>query len=73
MNAYELYEAAIDNDSSDLSAKNFSDYADGALNIFITSEVAEKISACAINFRDNGDGSNDLYHMVEKPLSEITL
>ncbi|GKV89295.1 hypothetical protein [Pectobacterium carotovorum] len=76
MNAYELYDAAIENaemNDAEISAKYFSEYADGAMNTYISDDVAKKIAECAIEFRDNGNGSSDLYHMVEKPLSEIEI
>ncbi|MEQ9888854.1 hypothetical protein ABRP55_20235 [Pectobacterium zantedeschiae] len=76
MNAYEIYEAATENAESNnivISAKYFSEYADGALDTYISDEVAEKIMACATQFRNEGKGSNDLWHMVEKPLSEIDI
>ncbi|ATZ95312.1 hypothetical protein [Dickeya fangzhongdai] len=76
MNAYQLYDAAMENAENndiEISAEYFSDYAEGALNIFMSQNLAEKIYACAVNFRDNGVGTNDLWHMVEKPLSEIEI
>jgi len=75
MNAYELYDAAFDNanDHVEYSASYVTEYAEGAYDICIEYDVAKQIADCALNFRENGNGTNDLYYMVEKPLSEIEI
>ena len=76
MTAYELYTAAIENaemNDIEISEAYFSEYADGALDKYLEVKTANVIHECAINFRDNGNGTNDLWHMVEKPLSEIEI
>ncbi|WP_263083278.1 hypothetical protein [Dickeya solani] len=42
MNAYQIYDAAIENAENndiEISAKYFSEYADGALNIFLSTPM----------------------------------
>ncbi|SFN76570.1 hypothetical protein SAMN05216516_1206 [Izhakiella capsodis] len=75
MNAFEIYDAAFDsaNDNIEYTAHYVKQYAEGALDVFLSDEIAKEIADCAIKFRDNGNGTNDLYHFVEKPLSEIEI
>lgn len=76
MNAYELHEAAFapDQESSE-SVEYIAEYAEGAYEkpIFVTKEIAEKILQCHLDYKNNGDGSNDYYYMIEEPLSDIEL
>ncbi|WP_428142372.1 hypothetical protein [Delftia acidovorans] len=75
MNAYELFDAVFDsaNDYAEPTASYVKQYADGALDLVISDEVAETIAAAKRTFDAQGDGSNDFHHMVRKPLEEIKL
>lgn len=76
MNAYQLFEAAFDSaqkEYAENTAAYVKQYADGALDLCVTDEMAQKIVACRADFEKNGDGSNDFRHMVIKPLEEIEL
>jgi hypothetical protein len=75
MNAFTLYQSAFDSycDFIEFTTDYVVAYASGAFDKFISVEVAKKIVDCAINFRDNGNGSNDLFYMIEQPLSAIEL
>lgn len=76
MNAYELYDAAFDSAQGEFAQSTVEyvkQYADGAFNTVVSDEVAQKIVACRVDFEQNGDGSNDFWHMVRKPLEAIEL
>ena len=80
MNAFELYELAIDAKSVDcrgafdyLQLEDLHEYFDGLLN----QEIAEKIIAAhnALHEANEATGkfANNYYHIIEKQLSEIEL
>ena len=75
MNAYELYDAAFDSacDGAEATAAYVKQYAAGAFDLTISDEVAELIAAAKREFDAAGDGSNDFWHMVQKPLEDIEL
>lgn len=76
MTAMDIYEAAFDTtriEYFDYSSAGVQAYAEGAMDLFISDEVAEKIAQCAVSFRDNGHGENDFFYLVEKPLRDIEL
>lgn len=76
MNAYELYEAVFDNDAEE-TVEYIKQYAEGAFDLSISEEVAQKILDCRERYKAeterNGEGQNNLYHFVKAPLSEILL
>lgn len=79
MNAFELYDAAFDSacDYAEDTIEYIQGYADGAFNLSVSDEIAQKILDCKAAFKaeteKNGQGQNNLYHLVEAPLSEIEL
>lgn len=70
----DIFEAAIDNalaneiDLSEFSARDFESYSEGAMDIYISNEKAELMASCMNDFCENGQGSNDYFHMVESKL-----
>lgn len=79
MNAYNVFEAAFDtaNDFSENSVAYVQQYAENALGVSVSIEVATAIVA-AKNAADsanaeNSEGQNNLWHYAEKPLSEIEI
>lgn len=79
MNAYELYDAVFDsaNDCAENTPGYVQQYADGAFDMYVAEEVAQKIVDCRSSYlaetEANGEGENNLQHCVKKPLSEIEL
>ena len=75
MNAFELYEAVFDsaNEYAQATTEYVSQYAENALDKHISSDVANQIIECHIAFKNKGNGNNDYFHMVEKPLSAIEI
>lgn len=80
MNAFELYDAVFDsaNDGSDdVTAANVIAYADGALDLTISNEVAERVAKLRkewLAMVEAGTATaNEHYHLVEKELSEVEL
>ena len=84
MNAFNLYNAVFDSARSEFVPPDRSgriadviQYADGALDLTVSADVAAKIVdaraayECATD--ENGEGQNNMWHYVEKPLSEIAL
>lgn len=79
MNAFDLYDAVFDsaNDYAENTTAYVKQYADGAFDLYISDEVAQKIVDCRTEFltetEKNGEGQNNQWHCVEKSLSEIEL
>lgn len=79
MNAYELEQAAFDTacDGAEETVEYIQGYADGAFNLTVSDEVAQKIldcrAACKNATEENGEGQNNGYHLVQVPLEEIEL
>lgn len=79
MNAFKLYTAAFDTalDYTENTVDYIKGYADGAFNIIISDDVAEKIIDAKIKLEkandENGQWTNNFYHIVEAPLSEIEI
>ena len=77
MNAYQIYDAVFDedNDYKQNTPDYIQDYALNTLGVTITKELARKISDCHTKCLDemewNGEGRNNHWHYVRKPLSEI--
>ena len=78
MNAFNIYEGAIQNaEQNDLAvdAEYIKDYASGALDVEITTEVAEKIVSCFVAYeavRGNGNGV-DYDYLVKFELQDIEI
>ena len=79
MNAFELNSAAFDSacDNAEETVEYIQAYAEGAFNLTVSDEVAQKIldcrAACRAETEKNGEGQNNGYHFVEVPLSDIEL
>lgn len=79
MNAFELNNAAFDSacDYAEETVEYIQGYADGAFNLTVSGEIAQKIldcrAACKVETEQNGEGQNNGYHFVEVPLSDIEL
>ncbi len=77
MNAYQIYDAVFDeaNDYKQNTTDYIQDYALNALDVAITKKLAQKISDCHTKYlaetERNGEGQNNHWHYVQKPLSEI--
>ena len=78
MNAFNIYEGAIQNaEQNDLAvdAEYIKDYASGALDVEITTEVAKKIVSCFVAYeavRGNGNGV-DYDYLVKFELQDIEI
>lgn len=76
-NAFQLYDAAIDNAKSNdliVDEQYLVDYAENACGIYISADVAEKMMAAHAAWADTENKSgNEHFHLVEKPLAEIDL
>lgn len=79
MNAVELYEAAFDsaNDYAEPTAEYVQQYADGAFDLAVPADAAEKIAVIRrgwLALVESGEAdSNQKYHTVTAPLEEIEL
>ena len=79
MNAFELNNAAFDSacDCAEESIAYIQGYADGAFDLTVSDEIAQKILDCRAAYRHetekNGEGQNNKYHLIEVPLSAIDL
>lgn len=79
MNAYELEQAAFDSacDNAEETVEYIQSYADGAFDLYVSADVAQKIlecrKACRETTEQNGEGENNGWHMVRKPLEQIEL
>lgn len=84
MNAYELYDAVFDSaraewipESREEQIEDVISYADGAFNLNISHAVATQIidarESLSVANGENGEWENNLWHCVEKQLSEIEL
>ena len=79
MTAYELMESAFDTACGDAeeTINYIQGYASGAFNLYVSKEICEKIlecrAACAKATEDNGEGENNGWHLVRKPLEAIEL
>lgn len=79
MNAYELEQAAFDSacDHAKETVEYIQSYADGAFDLYVPAEVAQKIldcrKACREASENNGEGENSGWHLVRKPLEQIEL
>lgn len=78
MNAFEIYEAAFDaaqGDNRAATAEYVSDYADGALEISVSNEVAQKIADVRADYLAQCEAgeidSNWIYYNVQAALEEI--
>lgn len=77
MNTYQIYDAVFDeaNDYKQNTPDYIQDYALNALGVTITKELAQNISDCHTKYLvetgRNGEGQNNHWHYVRKPLSEI--
>ena len=81
MNAYEVYDAAFDSAADPKKvieeigsvAEYVKAYADGAFDIVLSDEVANKIAECANNIAnyEGYDWGHAHYVMVQQPLEEI--
>ena len=83
MNAFELYEAVFDpardeclpeEKTVDKLTQEVSEYASGAFEISVDDGTCQRIAEAYIAFqnRENQvEGSNEYFHLVEKPLREI--
>lgn len=80
MNAFELYEAVFDSareefvpETREDRIKDVVDYADGAFDLYVDSDVAGKIVDAEMSFQKSEQGSNNFYHLVQQPLESIEL
>lgn len=80
MNAFEIYSAAFDaaqGDARQATAEYVLDYADGALEISISQELAQKIADVRADYvarAESGDiGSDWIYRNVREILEEIEI
>lgn len=84
MNAFELYDAVFDSAREEFHGTTHAervqdviDYADGALDMNVSRDVAEKIVVAHESYKgideDNGDYENAFYHKIRAPLEEIEL
>ena len=75
MTAFDLHQAAFDSacDYAEETIEYITQYADGALDLFVSSEVAQKILDCRREWRESGYGANNFYNLVREPLEEIQL
>jgi hypothetical protein len=84
MNAYQLYEAVFDSarkefvpETTEGKVLDVLEYAEGALDISISREIAERIVAAHEAFfaaeLNGGLDSNKYHYIVKSPLSEIGL
>lgn len=84
--AFDIYETATANiditargafDEPSLTAETLKAVADGAFDIALTDEVAQKIIACHTAFyqavNESGQYSNEYFYQIEQPLSGIEL
>lgn len=77
MNAFELYTSVFDsaNDYAQATAEYVQDYAFGAFDINVSDATAAKIIEChaAYEASESGEGQNNFWHLVQKPLENIEL
>jgi len=79
MNAYELEQAAFYSacDHAEETVEYIQGYADGAFDLYVTAEVAQKIldcrKACSEATEKNGEYENNGWHLGRKPLEQIEL
>ena len=75
MTAFDLHQAAFDSacDYAEETIEYITQYADGAFDLFVSSEVAQKILDCRVEWRESGYGANNFYNLVREPLEEIQL
>jgi len=87
MKALELYEAVYDTARSEYvpedkagMVRDVIDYADGAFNRNLPTELAEKIVNCRLDWKEktwgdsgNGQYQNNYFYCVEEPLSDIEI
>jgi hypothetical protein len=74
--AYDIYDAAFDSACSEYheyTADYVQLYAENAMNISISTELAQTIADKAKWANENSGNQNDFYYEVEKPLSEIQI
>ena len=78
MNAFELYQAAFCSTQSEFSvatAEYVTQYADGAMDVAVSANVAEKIASVRgqyeVALSDGEVNGNWIYQNVESVLSEI--
>lgn len=71
---FNIYEGAIENATSnsiEFTAQYVCDYADGALEISLSKDDAEKIIAAHNEWEKSDKGSHNFYMLVESVLEEI--
>lgn len=79
MNAFELYSSVFDssNEYAEATASYVQQYASGAFDIEVSDEVAAKIVECHLAYEaaaeQSGEGQNERWHLVQKPLENIEL
>lgn len=79
MNAYQLEQAAFDIacDYAEETVEYIQGYADGAFDLYVTDDVAQKIldcrEACHEANLKNGEYENNGWHLIRKPLEQIEL
>lgn len=80
MNAFNLYDAVFDSARAEFvpaasadKIEDVIDYAQGALDLHISRDVAQKIVAAHDAFEASEQGSDNFWHLVEQPLAAIEL
>lgn len=79
MNAYELHEAAFDTacDTAEETVEYLQSYASGAFDLYVSEEVCQKIldcrAACLEATEQNGEGENNSFYLIKKPLEAIEI
>jgi len=79
MTAYELEQAAFDFacDQREETVKYIQDYADGAFDLYVSNEVAQKILDCRAAYKTafESDGQYSLHHdrLIKDQLQKIKL
>lgn len=82
MNAFNIYDAAFDSAQSEwipmdrpALIKYVTDYADGAMDVRVSKEVAEAIADAHLSYKgldeDGGEYEHAFFIKIKNPLSEI--
>lgn len=75
MNAFDLHQAAFDAacECQEETVGYIKQYADGALNVYVSGKVAQEILRCRNTFAASKQGSDNYYRLLEEPLSAIEI
>ena len=72
--AYDIYDAAFDSAQSEYSERTISyivQYAESVFNVYLTSDIAQKILDAIDKWESNDCGGDNKWHDIEKQLRLI--